>query len=412
MKKNIIRLWMLLGIASFGLLSCNNDDNKSEEVAPSEQHFAISAWLQSPDQYIASVPSLMNDKDSLTLKGKGIEAQGSRYLWHKQYVYQMNIIEKRFIQYEMKADGTISPKSYILTDGIVPNYFMSLNVVDDNTLLVLGALDPNKGQAGWARIRVSDFSVIDKGTLTVPYDAAKPDVSFSLGRGFVDNGKFIMGGYFYDAAAKGYVVDGVKALVYDYPAMTNMKVITTNVTNGSVGYDYLHSVDKDEEGNHYFVVSAGKFWTGLGGKSGVVRIKKGAAEFDKDYFFDVTTPVGDQACLMGLNYVGNGIAFGTVQYESKMTSVRDRLNDVAQVVKLNLNTKAVTVMTTPLSPVGMVRSPLVFNNKYYTGISPVGKKAYIYEFDPAGGADGFKRGLALDGGGSVQVQLIAPHPTK
>ena len=412
MKRSIINFWILLSIVSFGLFSCKDDSNETEEITPTEQHFTISAWATGSEQYIAPVSSLTEGK--LTFKGNGLEAQGSRYLWHKQYVYQMNLPEKKFIQYEMKIDGTIAQKSYILTDGIVPNYFQSLNVVDDNTLLVLGGLDANKGQVGWARIRVADFSVIDKGTLTVPYDAAKPDVTFYLGRGFVDNGKFILGGYFYNASTRGYVVEGTKALVFDYPAMNNMKVISTNLTNGSVGYDYLHTVDKDEEGNHYFVVSSGKYWTGNGGKSGVLRIKKGTAEFDPTYFFDVTTAVGveNEACLMGMNYVGNGIAFGTVQYENKMASVRDRLTDVAQVVKLNLNTKTVTVMNTPLSPVGMVRSPLVFNNKYYTGISPVGKEAFIYEFDPAGGADSFKKGLALDGGGYMQVQLIAPNPTK
>ncbi|ACT91951.1 DUF4374 domain-containing protein [Dyadobacter fermentans] len=414
MKTTLSKLRLLmgvagLGLASMGLLSCNDDD-EPVKVAPAAQHFTISAWAQGDDQYIASVPSL--HEGSLSFIGKGIEAQGSRYLWHKQYVYQMNLPEKKFIQYEMKADGSIAEKSYILTDGVVPNYFQSLNVIDDNTLLVLGALDDNKGQAGWARISVNDFKVLDKGTFAVPYDAAKPDVAFYLGRGFADNGKFILGGYFYDAATRAYVVDGVKALVYDFPTMGNMKVISTNVTNGSVGYDYLHSVDKDEEGNHYFVVSAGKYWMGNGGKSGVVRIKKGTAEFDKDYFLDVTTPAGEEACLMGLNYVGNGIAFGTVQYESKMTSVRDRYKDIAQVVKLNLNTKAVTVMNSPLSPVGMVRSPLVYNGKYYTGISPVDKEAFIYEFDPAGNADSFKKGISLDGGGYIQVQLIAPHPTR
>jgi len=412
MKTSIVNFWILISIVSFGLFSCSDSTDTPEEVTPAEQHFTISAWATGSEQYIAPVRSLQ--EGSLTFKGNGIEAQGSRYLWHKQYVYQMNLPEKKFIQYEMKTDGKIEQKSYILTDGIVPNYFQSLNVVDDNTLLVLGGLDANKGQVGWARIRVSDFSVIDKGTLAVPYDATKPDVTFYLGRGFVDNGKFILGGYIYNAATRAYEVNGTKALVYDYPAMNNMKVISTNLTNGSVGYDYLHTVDKDEEGNHYFVVSAGKYWTGNGGKSGVLRIKKGTAEFDPTYFFDVTTALGveNEACLMGLNYVGNGIAFGTVQYENKMTSVRDRLTDVAQVVKLNLNTKAVTVMNTPLSPVGMVRSPLVFNNKYYTGISPVGKEAFIYEFDPAGGADAFKKGLALDGGGYIQVQLIAPNPTK
>ena len=63
-------------------------------------------------------------------------------------------------------------------------------------------------------------------------------------------------------------------------------------------------VDKDGEGHHYFAVSAGKYWMGTGGKSGVARIKKG-------------TPRGAKLCR-------NGIALGTVQYESRMTSVCGR----------------------------------------------------------------------------------------
>lgn len=66
-----------------------------------------------------------------------------------------------------------------------------------------------------------------------------------------------------------------------------------------------------------------------------------------------------------MNYVGNGIAFGTVQYEERMASVRGRLKNVGQVVKLDLKNQKATLMNVPLS---------------------------------------------LDGGGYVQVQLIAPHP--
>ncbi len=390
-----------------GFTACDKKDDGGP-VVPTEQHFTIASWAEGEAQYIAAVPSIMDG--ALSFVGKGIEAQGSRYTWHKQYVYLMNLPEKKFIQYEMKADGTLAQRAYILTDGVVPNYFQSLNVVDDNTLLVLGAVDGNKGVAGWARISISDFKVVDKGSLSVPYDEANPGLEFYIGKGFVDNGKFILGGYSYDNANNTYVADGIKALVFDYPAMNNMKVISSNVTSGGIGYDYLHTLDKDEEGNHYFVVSAGKYWTGTGGKSGVVRIKKGAAEFDRDYFFDVTTAVGKEACLMGMNYVGNGIAFGTVQYESMMTSLRDRYKNIAQVVKLDLRNKTAVVMNSPLSPVGMVRHPLVFNNKYYTGIAPIDGEAFIYEFDPAGDANSFKKGIALDGGGYVQVQLIAPHP--
>ena len=385
--------------------SCSS---KSDEVeAETAQHFTIASWTQDL-QYIASVPSL--SEGSLTFKGKGIEANGSRYIWHKQYVYLMNLPQKKFIQYEMGKDGSLKEKGAILTDGVVPNYFQSLNIVDDNTMLVLGGLDINNGTVGWARIKLSDFTIEAKGTLAVPYDAAKKGVQFSVGRAFVDNGKLILGGYFYDNESKSYTVDGVRALVYDYPAMNNLKVIKSTATEGGVGYDYLNSLDKDEEGNHYFVASAGKFWTGVGGKSGVVRIKKGAADFDKDYFIDVTTPLGKQACLMGINYVGNGIAIGTVQYEELMTSVRDRLKNVGQLVRIDLKNKTVSLINTPLSPVSMVRSPLVYKGKYYTAISPVDAVASIYEVDPATGA--FKKGTTLDGGGSVTVNLIAPHPTK
>ncbi|WP_235830948.1 DUF4374 domain-containing protein [Flavobacterium ustbae] len=387
--------------------SCSSKSDDPEiEPEPSAEHFTIASWTQDL-QYIASASSLT--EGSLSFKGKGLEANGSRYIWHKQYVYLMNLPQKKFIQYEMGKDGSLKEKASILTDGVVPNYFQSLNIVDDNTMLVLGGLDLNNGTIGWARIKLNDFVIEAKGTMTVPYDAAKAGVQFSVGKAYVDNGKLILGGYFYDNESKGYIADGVKALVYDYPAMTNMKVIRTTVTDAGIGYDYLHSLDTDEEGNHYFVASAGKFWTGMGGKSGVVRIKKGEADFDKDYFVDVTTPLGKQACLMGINYMGNGIAIGTVQYEELMTSVRDRLKNVGQLVRIDLKNKTVSLINTPLSPVSMVRSPLVYQGKYYTAISPVDDIASIYEVDAAGA---FKKGLTLDGGGSVSVQLIAPHPTK
>jgi hypothetical protein len=390
------------------LTSCGKEAEDAQPAA--SQYFTVASWTQDL-QYVAATPSLT--EGSLTFRGKGLEANGSRYLWHKEYVYLMNLPEKRFVQYKMGRDGSLTQTAFILTDGVVPNYFQSINIVDDNTLLVVGANDSgNNGTIGWARLSVPDLRVVARGTLAVPFDPAKPGLEFYPGRGFVDNGKFIMGGYFYNNATRAFEADGVKALVYDYPAMTNLRVERTAVTNGGIGYDYLSSLTTDEEGNHYFVVSAGKFWTGLGGNSGIVRIKKGESAFDPGYFFDVTTPLGRQACLMGLNYVGNGIAFGTVQYEELMTSVRDRLKDVGQVVKLDVRNQRVTLMNVPLSPVAFVRSPLVHNGKYYTGIAPVGQPAFLYEFDPAGDANSFKKGLSLDGGGSVQVQLIAPHPVQ
>lgn len=405
------RITKALGFIAVALVvngACSNDNNDEPNPVEEGQHFTVATWLDGP-QYLASTKSL--SEGSLSFVGNGLEAVGSRYLHHGNYIYMMNLTEKKFNQYELTADGSISLKASILTDGVVPNYFQSLNVVDDNTLLVLGAVDNNEGKAGWARIEVPSFKVIAKGELQVPYDAGQPSLSFSVGRGYVDNGKFILGGYFYDSQTQAYAPTGVTALVYDYPSMANMEIIQSDVTKAGIGYDYLSSLDTDEEGNHYFVASAGKFWTGLGGKSGIVRIKKGEAKFDEDYFFDVTSQLDNGACLMGMTYVADGIAFGTVQYETMMTSVRDRLKNVGQVVKLDLENKEVTLMNTPLSPVAMVRSPLVYNGKYYTALCIDGGDANIYEFDPLGDADAFKKGLKLDAGGWTQVQLIAANPT-
>ncbi|WP_206367820.1 DUF4374 domain-containing protein [Sphingobacterium chungjuense] len=390
-------------------ISCSSDGPTVDPDENAERSYTVGAWAPDGSQYLAQTSSLTEGE--LSFVGNGLQANGSRYLWHKNHVYVMNLVLRQFIQYEMNADGTLTQKGAIAVDGVVPNYFQSLNVADDNTLLVLGSQEQGaKGAAGWARIRVPEFVVEARGTLNVPYNAATPAVEFAVGRGYVDGNKFVMGGYYYDYENKGYTASGVQAMVYDYPSMSNMRVITSNVTNAGIGYDYLSSLTSDEQGNHYFVASAGRFWTGLGGKSGVVRIKKGEERFDPDYFLDVTTPLGKQACLMGINYVGGGIAFGTVQYEEMMTSVRDRLGNVGQVVKLDLANKQVTLMNTPLSPVSMVRSPLVINGKYYTAITPTDGAAAIYEFDPAGDANAAKPGLKLLTG--TTVNLIAPHPAR
>ncbi|RZK65435.1 MAG: hypothetical protein EOO92_26355, partial [Pedobacter sp.] len=191
----------------FATVSCKKSD--SNQPVDSKQHFTIASWTKD-SQYIASVPSLADG--SLTFKGNGIEAQGSRYFWHKGYVYIMNLPEKKFIQYQLNADGTVKQLGYLLTDGIVPNYIQSINAVDDNTLMVFGANDSgdDNGRVGWARISTSDFRVVAKGVLQVPSNSSRPGLKFFVGKGFADNGKFILGGYFYDSDTKSYDAAGVK----------------------------------------------------------------------------------------------------------------------------------------------------------------------------------------------------------
>ncbi len=393
-------------VAVISMQSCSNKDNV-QPLPESSQYFTIVSQSNG-SEYLASTASLTTGK--LSFVGNGIETTAARYLYHNEYVYLMNTATKKFIQYKMSADGKITENASILTSGVTPNYFTSINLINDNTLLVLGMENNHLGNAGWARIKLPEFTVIDKGTFKLPYDI-NLNVASDIGKGYVDNGKFIAGSNRYvldPGKPAGESLEGSYALVYDYPSFANMKLIKSSATTGNVGHTYLESLLSDEEGNHYFVVSAGKYWGGNGGKSGVLRINKGAAEFDTDYFFDVTTPVGKNACLTSLSYIANGVAFGAVQYEDLMTQLSDRYKPVAQVVKLDLKNKTAVAMNSPLSAVGQFRSPLVFNNKYYTGLVTE-NGTNIYEFDPAGDANAFKKGLQLDGN-DIFPNLIAPHP--
>ena len=60
----------------------------------------------------------------------------------------------------------------------------------------------------------------------------------------------------------------------------------------------------------------------------------------------------------------------------------------------------------------MVRIPLVHKGKYYTALCIDGGEANIYEFDPKGNENSFKKGLKIETGGYVQVQMIVANPTK
>lgn len=74
---------------------------------------------------------------------------------------------------------------------------ISLNVVEDNTLLMVGAVDlgPNES-LGWALMDITIFWVIRLGALPVLFQASKPGIEFFPGRGYVGNGKFFPSGYF------------------------------------------------------------------------------------------------------------------------------------------------------------------------------------------------------------------------
>lgn len=399
---------VMLAFSLHGCSSSSDDDKDPDPV--SKQYFTVVSQSNG-SEYLASTASLLTG--DLSFVGNGIETSAARYLYHKEYIYLMNTATKKFIQYKMGADGKITEVASILTSGVTPNYFNSITIVDDNTFLALGAENEHMGNAGWARIKIPEFTVIDKGTFKLPYDATTGMAS-DLGKGFVDNGKFIMGTNRYNVTTYAYgggTNEGSYALVYDYPAMTNMTLVKSSATTSTVGQEYLSTLAVDENGDHYFVASAGKYWLGNGGNSGILRIKKGTAVFDENYFLDVTTLVGKKACLTGISYMGNGIAFGTVQYEDLMTTLSDRYKPVAQVIKIDLKNKTAIAMNTPLSPVGQFRSPLVFNGKYYTALLPSASDANIYEFDPAGDANGFKKGMKLDGN-DVWPNMIAPHPVQ
>lgn len=239
-----------------------------------------------------------------------------------------------------------------------------------------------------------DMSMGSIQALTIPRSQEDIDRDLNIWRidaPVVHNGKV-----YYGVAKRSYdpatgnnvtVADySTTTLVADYPSLTNLKTISSEVSVGE-NYGYRTPVNYvDEKGDIYQMV-------GNGQKACILRIKNEA--YDNSFKFDLSEKLGTDVGALGWFYLGNGIGYALFYDLAAGQSETAGAWGIARVdvyngtaVKMNISYK----LWLRQYQKGVYR-----DGKFYMALAPVGAEGAVYIFDPtSASANGFTTGAKLD----------------
>jgi hypothetical protein len=147
--------------------------------------------------------------------------------------------------------------------------------------------------------------------------------------------------------------DGAYMIIIDAATNTPEKFISDPRATGASLFGN-QGMYKDEKGDIYVLCYASYGYV-PGQKSGFLRIKNGAADFDPDYFFNITDKVipsiqGEHVILTNFLYDSNGTAYMFGQNPTYASNPIDYVNDLLiQSFKINLYDQTVTLLDLPRS---------------------------------------------------------------
>jgi hypothetical protein len=277
--KNLLVL-MLISALTF---SCSNDDSSEEEFGEGSK-YVIGYWTDTWNaNYLWSFDSLDQlMTGTIDMTGKGIE-QGGSYVPIANTMFALDTEVTGAAPFYLNSVSQLVAGNRIFIES---SY--AYGVTDDDKLLIIGAswdgtstdnelivYDPTK-QAITAR-KFDNYQ-----TTTGRFDFPTAVT--------VSNGKVYVSVFNRDKDWN-MVQDKAYIRVYDYPSLTFIKRIEDTRTT-AVGMYYTGTgVIRTDSGNVYTfssnALSAGYKTPEANKKSGILRINKGATEFDSSYFFDV-----------------------------------------------------------------------------------------------------------------------------
>ncbi|MBW3469568.1 hypothetical protein [Arthrospiribacter ruber] len=399
-------LLMVLALSIVLLSSCSDDNGNGPSPNTGEVMFGVNLGIDGTE-YLVNTDNLMEGK--ITAVGRGVETHSfGMAIPVGKFLYLFNGNENTIDQMEMTATGYVKITS-ISAATILPNGSRNVSEVEPGKLLFTNW--PNAdNEVTYAFISIPSFTVESYGTFDAPKLGNYEPVELG-GPGIVSNNKIYFGTMYSNRVTWDTFPDSLVTLVYDYPSFTNPTFLTSTATLGATSSYMPHSMVKDEQGDIYQVNIRSKHWYNMGTAEDkptlISKISNGS--YDDSYVFDVSEKYSETISLIGMQYVGHGIAYGRLGNEDATNEwgVFSNGNNTS-VVKIDLYNKTITNMDLPLSPLrfGLMA---VHNGKVYWPVAPVGGKAHIYEIDPSGGADAFKEGAELEGS-NFRLNGIYVHP--
>jgi hypothetical protein len=364
MKKVNFKVCMML-LAASSFVACNdNDDNKVETAGKAKMVLALDMGVNGSQlTYIVPVAEELLNGGTVSLDNAYEGYQGTYAEACKNWVFCPSIGESAIKRYARQDDGTLLLDGSIETGSTAAFAVMNMLVVSDT-------------KAYATLLLANKIFVFNPTTMTkiTEIDLAKPEygvngTSTPNPAGLVYRDGKVFAGCL-QITNLPLCANGAYVIVIDEATDTPEKMIAD--TRGSAASYYNNEMFTDEKGDIYVNCFASYGYV-PGQVGGFLRIKKGATDFDPDYFFNITNrPIdgiegGYLMSAVSSHYMANGIAymFGTNPAYASQPNM-DYVNDrVIESFKIDLYNQTVTHLNLPRS------------NPYSNSICHIGDMVYF-----------------------------------
>ncbi|GAA5025006.1 hypothetical protein GCM10011506_09130 [Marivirga lumbricoides] len=375
---NKMRSWamaILVVSATAFVTACNNDD----EVAPAGD-YALSLAIQGSEGGFTyyTVPFADVMTGTLSAVGTGIEQPG--YYDFTQFdrtIYSIGGLDDvNVVAITQGADDQLNQ----VGDVSFANSLSDIVKADDGTLVSV-SISNDSEVVTFRKFNSNSIIVMDTVEHPVSLLTDKTGPSYS---GMRISGDHLFLSYYIsdpDDFATDYTNEASVA-VFSYPELEFEKIITDSRVGPIGGFGVKSGLIEDENGNIYAVSHSNPAngYSQSTKPAGILKIKRGETEFDKEYFFDIEAAT-DGLNTAHLKYLGNGKAFAEINQEERDVQARWSDGPLKSAI-VDLEAKTVNYIADVPEHAGLGRrlAALHDGNFVYTCI-PEEEGIFVYRID-------------------------------
>lgn len=325
--KNCFRNSIILAAMAVGVLTSCEDDLAAEQETPNAP-YVLSLGVTSNGNttyYVVSTDNLM--EGTINAVGKGIEQNGYHdYQQGSNSIFCIGGLGLTSATTVVRgADGLLKEQGEFVFDNSLSGFCQ----VDDNTMVGL-ELPVNKesgSQLTFYTVDAKSAAILDKNTSTTVDPIDRLDWPSITGMMYSGGNLYVTYTPMNSMTFETAYTDTCFVAVYSYPDMKFVELMKDTRMGPGGSWGAYNGLMKDEQDNLY-VMSNSALSNGYSQSTkhaGFLRIKKGATEFDSDYFFDFEAATGGLKPAH-VAYIGNGLVFAEVSTLNPQTA-NDRWGD-------------------------------------------------------------------------------------
>lgn len=407
-------VYNLFFIVCFALMfSCSKDESIDDPTTSEEEAEYYSLGVQIPDgaSYSLSTDDLMTG--NISPVGNGVEIPGNEFIQSGNYFYFFSRGEKKFFQYEMHADGSVTETASLLVSEYITDRAYSRNLIDENTILVMDPIQWGEPEIKWFTIKIPEFEVSNSGVYSIPTIAKDNGENWkaNLGTAVVHGNKLVMPTVYYDF--DGNYAPGTRSVVLDYPSMDNETLIESDISTGENAY-INNLLAHTDNGDLYIGYLRGFYGTPTDDDVNgyILRINAGETDFDDSYFFDLSAEMGEPTQVMQLDALEGNWAMGMLFNPNDIGEYSNLDNDHYYYAKVDLANQSITRYNMPKADIRLSRKPLISEGNFIAfHKSAANNTTNVLVIDYNGNADDYTIGKTIDGDG-VTGYSVVKHPTE